>query len=254
MPWSGSSSSPNAKQTSPLYQRACGSKSAGWFEYDAKHDLLPQVSWLVAPSAQTEHPNWMPAAGAQYISLEAGCARVEPGSLGEDRLHPDLRRERRTVRPRPAERPARRGRQGSSSTGCRSGSDSACRRSWCRRGRRAATYAPTRSTTRRSSDFLERGSASSSRTSRPGVGDVRRPDVGVPVRRRHRPYPADPRLRYEATTASLRPRPAGGPTRTGADATDRQGCPCAEAAGTAETVADEPSLKPACRRAQPPRR
>jgi phospholipase C len=57
-----------AAPSSPLYQRAIPKKSAGWFEYDAKHDRLPQVSWLVAPSAQTEHPNWMPAAGAQYIA------------------------------------------------------------------------------------------------------------------------------------------------------------------------------------------
>jgi phospholipase C len=68
----------NAKKTSPLHQRAMRNKSAGWFEYDAKHDLLPQVSWLVAPSAQTEHPNWMPAAGAQYISSKLDAIASNP--------------------------------------------------------------------------------------------------------------------------------------------------------------------------------
>lgn len=67
-----------APRTSPLYQRAVPKKSAGWFEYDAKHDLLPQVSWLVAPSAQTEHPDWMPAAGAQYIASKLDAIASNP--------------------------------------------------------------------------------------------------------------------------------------------------------------------------------
>ena len=66
----------DSKRSSALHRRGMTKKSAGWFEYDAAHGLLPQVSWLVAPSAQTEHPNWMPAAGAQYIAskLEAIAA------------------------------------------------------------------------------------------------------------------------------------------------------------------------------------
>ena len=50
---------------------------------DAKHDLLPQVSWLVAPSAQTEHPNWMPAAGAQYISSKLDAIASNPAYPAE---------------------------------------------------------------------------------------------------------------------------------------------------------------------------
>jgi phospholipase C len=53
-------------------------KSAGWFEHDAKNDNLPAVSWLVAPSAQTEHPNWMPAAGAQYIASKVDAIASNP--------------------------------------------------------------------------------------------------------------------------------------------------------------------------------
>jgi phospholipase C len=53
-------------------------KSAGWFEHDARNDNLPAVSWLVAPSAQTEHPNWMPAAGAQYIASKLDAIAANP--------------------------------------------------------------------------------------------------------------------------------------------------------------------------------
>ena len=67
-----------AKPGTDLYARAIRKKSAGWFEYDAKHDQLPQVSWLVAPSAQTEHPNWMPAAGAQYIASKLDAIASNP--------------------------------------------------------------------------------------------------------------------------------------------------------------------------------
>ncbi|GGF41340.1 putative non-hemolytic phospholipase C [Marmoricola endophyticus] len=67
-----------AKRGSPLHRRAMEKKSAGWFEHDAAHDQLPQVSWLVAPSAQTEHPNWMPAAGAQYIASKLDAIAANP--------------------------------------------------------------------------------------------------------------------------------------------------------------------------------
>ena len=68
----------NAPRTSPLYKGAMVRKSAGWFEHDAKNDRLPQVSWLVAPSAQSEHPNWMPAAGAEYIASKINAIAANP--------------------------------------------------------------------------------------------------------------------------------------------------------------------------------
>jgi phospholipase C len=67
-----------APRSSPIHKRAIPKRSAGWFEYDAQHDRLPQVSWLVAPSAQTEHPNWMPAAGAQYIASKLDAIASNP--------------------------------------------------------------------------------------------------------------------------------------------------------------------------------
>jgi phospholipase C len=57
-----------ASTSSPLWQRGMQTRPAGWFEADARAGRLPQVSWLVAPSAQTEHPDYMPAAGAEYIA------------------------------------------------------------------------------------------------------------------------------------------------------------------------------------------
>lgn len=46
---------------------------------DVQHDRLPQVSWIVAPEAYSEHPAWPPAYGAQYTAqvLEALTANPE---------------------------------------------------------------------------------------------------------------------------------------------------------------------------------
>jgi phospholipase C len=58
----------SAPATSPLWQRGMRKRPAGWFEADARAGRLPQVSWLVAPAAQSEHPAYFPAAGAEYIA------------------------------------------------------------------------------------------------------------------------------------------------------------------------------------------
>ena len=57
-----------APSSSPLWQRGMRKRPAGAFEADARQGRLPQVSWLVAPSAQSEHPDYFPAAGAEYIA------------------------------------------------------------------------------------------------------------------------------------------------------------------------------------------
>ena len=38
------------------------------FRDDVQHGRLPQVSWIVAPEAYCEHPNWEPDFGAWYVS------------------------------------------------------------------------------------------------------------------------------------------------------------------------------------------
>ena len=58
----------NAPQSSSLWRRGMQMRPAGWFEADARAGRLPQVSWIVAPSSQSEHPDYYPAAGAQYIA------------------------------------------------------------------------------------------------------------------------------------------------------------------------------------------
>ena len=40
----------------------------GQFEYDAMNDRLPTVSWIIPTSFQSEHPAFLPAAGADYIA------------------------------------------------------------------------------------------------------------------------------------------------------------------------------------------
>ena len=58
----------HAPVSSSLWQRGMRKRPAGSFETDARQGRLPQVSWLVAPTAQSEHPDYFPAAGAEYIA------------------------------------------------------------------------------------------------------------------------------------------------------------------------------------------
>jgi phospholipase C len=76
----------NAPDSSPLAQKARTgtniSASGGLFDIfrqDVLQGRLPQVSWVVAPEAYTEHPNWPANYGAWYIShvLDALTANPE---------------------------------------------------------------------------------------------------------------------------------------------------------------------------------
>ena len=65
----------NAEPGSPLYERARTgtnvSKGGTFFDQlrsDVVGKKLPQVSWVVAPEAFTEHPNWPANYGAWYVS------------------------------------------------------------------------------------------------------------------------------------------------------------------------------------------
>lgn len=64
----------NARPGSPLYDRArTGTNVAaggGYFDVlkaDVRNNTLAQVSWIVAPEAYSEHPNWPANYGAWYI-------------------------------------------------------------------------------------------------------------------------------------------------------------------------------------------
>ncbi|WP_019629808.1 alkaline phosphatase family protein [Actinomadura atramentaria] len=58
----------DAPTSSPLYKNGLRTYSSGQFEYDAKHGKLPTVSWIIPTSYQSEHPNYTPAAGADFIA------------------------------------------------------------------------------------------------------------------------------------------------------------------------------------------
>jgi phospholipase C len=67
-----------APRSSPLYQNGMRKLPAGTFEDDARHDRLPQVSWLVAPAEQSEHPPYLAAAGAEYIASKLDAIAANP--------------------------------------------------------------------------------------------------------------------------------------------------------------------------------
>jgi phospholipase C len=71
-----------AQVSSPLWQRGMQKRPAGWFEADARAGRLPQVSWLVAPTAQSEHPDYFPAAGAEYVA-----SKLDAIASNEDLWH-----------------------------------------------------------------------------------------------------------------------------------------------------------------------
>ena len=131
----------------------CAFYQPGQFEYDAMHDRLPTVSWIIPTSYQSEHPDFMPAAGADFVASKIDAIAANPRRLGQDGVHPHLRRERRVLRPRgPADRPGRhagrvhhRGRRSATRSAWASG----CPASSSRPGPSAASSATTPSTTPR---------------------------------------------------------------------------------------------------------
>ncbi|MFJ8726424.1 phosphocholine-specific phospholipase C [Streptomyces sp. NPDC093269] len=75
----------NAKPGDPLYDKARtgtdARKGEGFFDRlkaDVKGGKLPQISWVVAPEAFTEHPNWPANYGAWYISQVLDALTSDP--------------------------------------------------------------------------------------------------------------------------------------------------------------------------------
>jgi phospholipase C len=68
----------NAPTSSPLYQGAMRIFQPGQFEYDAMHDRLPTVSWILPTSYQSEHPDYMPAAGADFVASKIAAIAANP--------------------------------------------------------------------------------------------------------------------------------------------------------------------------------
>lgn len=63
---------------SPLQRRGMRTLPHGQFEFDAIHDRLPTVSWIIPPARESEHPHFLPAAGAAFIASKIGAIAANP--------------------------------------------------------------------------------------------------------------------------------------------------------------------------------
>lgn len=67
-----------ADSNSPLRTRGMTHLPAGQFEYDAINDRLPTVSWIITTSTESEHPDYMPAAGAAFVASKIDAIAANP--------------------------------------------------------------------------------------------------------------------------------------------------------------------------------
>jgi phospholipase C len=68
----------NAQPGNPLYDHGMARQPAGTFEDDAANDRLPQVSWIIPTSTQSEHPDYMPAAGEDFVASKIEAIASNP--------------------------------------------------------------------------------------------------------------------------------------------------------------------------------
>ncbi len=73
----------NAQPGDPLYEKARRGTHGGDFFAPLRDDVvggkLPQISWIVAPEAYTEHPNWPANYGAWYTAQVLDALTADPG-------------------------------------------------------------------------------------------------------------------------------------------------------------------------------
>lgn len=67
-----------ADKDSSLFKRGMAHGPLGQFEYDAIHDRLPAVSWIIPTSYQSEHPDFMPADGAAFVASKIDAIAANP--------------------------------------------------------------------------------------------------------------------------------------------------------------------------------
>ncbi|MCQ9178399.1 phospholipase [Streptomyces sp. IBSBF 2953] len=63
---------------SDLYERGVRPQPEGAFEDDARNDRLPTVSWIIPPGRQSEHPDFLPAAGADFVASKVEAIAADP--------------------------------------------------------------------------------------------------------------------------------------------------------------------------------
>jgi len=68
----------NSPANSPLRLKGMTRGPEGDFEKDARNDKLPAVSWIIPTSVQSEHPDYMPAAGADFIASKIEAIASNP--------------------------------------------------------------------------------------------------------------------------------------------------------------------------------
>ena len=68
----------DAPEGSELQRRGYAIRSLDQFATDIKTGQLPQVSWLMPPAIFSEHPKYMPAYGATYISRVIDSLTADP--------------------------------------------------------------------------------------------------------------------------------------------------------------------------------
>ncbi|MGW0944860.1 alkaline phosphatase family protein [Streptomyces sp. NPDC002623] len=68
----------NAQPGSELYERGVRPQPEGTFEEDALSDRLPTVSWIMPPGRQSEHPDYLPAAGAAFVASKIEAIAANP--------------------------------------------------------------------------------------------------------------------------------------------------------------------------------
>jgi phospholipase C len=68
----------DAQPGSDLYERGMRPQPEGTFEEDARNDRLPAVSWIIPTSHQSEHPDYLPAAGADFVASKIEAIASNP--------------------------------------------------------------------------------------------------------------------------------------------------------------------------------
>ncbi|MEU7043984.1 phosphocholine-specific phospholipase C [Streptomyces varsoviensis] len=68
----------DAKPGDPLYERGMRKLAADAFEEDARNDRLPAVSWIIPTSTESEHPDYLPAAGADFVARKIEAIASNP--------------------------------------------------------------------------------------------------------------------------------------------------------------------------------
>lgn len=68
----------DSPKDSPLRIKGMSIGPPDQFEVDAKNDRLPAVSWIIPTSHESEHPDYMPAAGAAYVARKIDAIASNP--------------------------------------------------------------------------------------------------------------------------------------------------------------------------------